>query len=303
MLARCRAAARRRSWLVRAVRVTYPALNWVRNRPAFYLRVAPYLATMEFDEVFLSGRGNEPEAHLRRTRRRRAVRGADVLVLGVGDGEELELWRRERPRSLVAVDLSAHARWRERPSVAFVRMDARRLAFDDDTFDIVASTALLEHVDGVEEALEEMARVVRPDGLVFANFGPLYYTYGGAHYLGGFEHLWLNDDELAAYIARRGIPYEEREASFYLRHGMFSRWTYRQYLDAFRRRFDLAHTIIHVSPRALAFRRRNPEAWQALTGRFAEEDLLTFAATVWMRPKGAGAPAAGPGGRALVEAE
>lgn len=292
MLARVRHAAKRSEFLLRAVRSTYPALNWLRNRRWFYLRVAPYLASMEFDEVLLSGRGNEPEAHLRRTRRLRTVRGADVLVLGVGNADELALWRREEPRTLVAVDLFARARWREHPGVAFARMDARRLAFADASFDIVTSTALLEHVDGVDDAVSEMARVVRPGGVVFANFGPLYYTYGGAHYLGGFEHLWMSDEEFATYLERRSIPYERDEALFYLRHRLFSRWTYRQYLDCFRRYFDVDHATLHVSPRALAFARTHPELWRALTERFAEEDLLTFAATVWLRPRGRGARAA-----------
>ena len=41
--------------------------------------------------------------------------------------------------------------------------------------------------------VREMARVTRPGGLVFANFGPLFGTYGGAHYLGAYEHLWMSD--------------------------------------------------------------------------------------------------------------
>ncbi|HWQ28387.1 MAG TPA: class I SAM-dependent methyltransferase [Dehalococcoidia bacterium] len=286
MFARVRDAAKRSDLLVRAVRATYPALNWVRNRRWFYLRVAPCLASMEFDEVFLSGRGNEPEAHLRRTRRLRPVEGADVLVLGVGNGDELALWRREGPRSLTAVDLFSRVRWREHPGVAFARMDARRLAFADASFDIVASTALLEHVDGVDAAVSEMARVVRPGGVVFANFGPLYFTYGGAHYLGGFEHLWMRDEEFVAYLERRDIPYEREEALFYFRHGLFSRWTYRQYLECFRRHFVVDHAIVHMSPAALRFRRAHPELWRALTERYPEEDLLTFAATVWLRPRG-----------------
>ncbi len=302
MLAQCKAFAKRSGWLVRAVRATYPALNWIRNRPAFYLRVAPYLARMEFDEVLLSGRGNEPEAHLRRTKRLHPVRDADVLVLGVGHADELGLWLRERPRSLTAVDFFARARWREYPGVAFARMDVRRLGFADASFDIVASTALLEHVDGVELAVREMARVVRPTGLVFANFGPLYYTHGGAHYLGAFEHLLMPEDEFVRYLERRGIPYEREEALFYLRHGMFSRWTYRQYLEAFRRHFEMDHVTLHVSPQALAFRRRHPDVWRALTARYDEEDLLTFAATVWMRPKASGEEAANVAGRPLVEA-
>ncbi len=283
---RLKRMAKRCPGLTRAVRSAYPALNWLRNRRFFYLRVAPHLAEMEFDEVFLSGRGNEPEAHLRRTRRLLRLEGADILVLGAGHGDELGLWERQRPRSLTAIDFfGAPGSWRTHKGVAFARMDARRLAFADHSFDLVTSTALLEHVDGVECAVAEMARVVRPGGLVFANFGPLYFTYGGAHYLGSFEHLRMTDEEFEAYLEARGIPFEREQGLFFLRNRMFSRRTYDEYLTAFRRHFDLAHVIVHVSPRALRFKRERPDVWQALRSRFAEKDLLTFAATAWLRPR------------------
>jgi ubiquinone/menaquinone biosynthesis C-methylase UbiE len=299
---------------VRTVRATYPALNWARGRRAYYLRAAPYLAEMTFDDVRFSNRGNEPEAHLRRTLRLlagraadrdrsedlsvrspsvRSVRGADVLVLGVGGGDELGLWRQVLPASLTAVDFRQHDRWSSEGGVRFASADVRALPFGDSSFDLVASTALLEHVDGVDACMREMARVTRPGGLVFANFGPLYRTYGGAHYFGAYEHLWMTDEQFEAYLIERAIPYEQQEAVFWLRNGMFSRLTYDEYLEAFRRHFEIAHVTLAVSPRALAYKRTHPDAWRSLCGRFEERDLLTFGATVWLRPRESGAsPAA-----------
>lgn len=49
------------------------------------------------------------------------------------------------------------------------RMDARRLEFEDETFDFVYSAASLPHFggyDGARQALAEMARVVKPGGIV-----------------------------------------------------------------------------------------------------------------------------------------
>ncbi|HZS40469.1 MAG TPA: class I SAM-dependent methyltransferase [Polyangia bacterium] len=288
MLARLKAAAKRHPRVVAAVRAAYPALAWLSNRPAVYTRVAPYLREMEFDEVRLTGRGNEPEAHLCRTRRYVDVARADVLVLGAGRGEELALWRAQQPRSLTAVDALDHARhWHAVPGVRFARMDARALAFADASFDLVASTALFEHIDRVDDAAREMARVLRPGGLAFANFGPLWWTYGGAHYDGAFEHLSMDDAGLERYLLARGIPAELEDGLVWLRHGMFSRLRYDDYLRIFRRHFNLAHTVLAVSQPALRYRRQHPAAWRALTGRFAERDLLTFSMTVWMRPKAA----------------
>ncbi len=288
MLAQLKQQAKRHPALLRATRSAYPALNWARGRKQYYLRAAPYLAGMRFDDVRFSNRGNEPEAHLRRTSQLVPLRAADVLVLGAGRGEELRLWEQQAPRTLTAVDYFAHpGDWSAHALAAtrFAAMDVRTLAFADDSFDLVASTALLEHVAGIEDLVREMARVTRPGGLVFANFGPLFYTHGGAHFLGSYEHLWMTDAQFDAYLVARGIAFEQEEALHWLRNGMFSRRTYDEYLALFDGHFDTEHVTLAVSPEALRFRREQPEQWRALCERYAERDLLTFAMTVWMRPK------------------
>lgn len=270
---------------VRAVRSLYPALNWLRGRKQYYLRAAPFLADAYFDDLLFSNRGNEPEAHLKRTMSLLPIEASDVLVLGCGDGEELRLWERQRPRSLTGVDFFASPLdWAKRDADT-AAMDVSALAFADNSFDLVASTALLEHVRDLDACVAEMARVARPGGIVFASFGPLWPSYGGAHYLGSYEHLWMTKAQFAAYIEARGIAYEHEEALHWLRHDMFSRATYNEYLAAFRRYFHLEHITLAVSPQALRFKRQHPDAWASLRERWSEQDLSTFAMTAWLRAK------------------
>ena len=286
MLSQLKSALHRNPALVGALRSTYPALHWVTNQPAVYSRVAPYLREMEFDEVRLSGRGNEPEAHLRRTTSMMPLVGKDILVLGVGAGDELTLWERQHARSVVATDFFVHGDpWTPHAATRFAQADVRALPFADASFDVVASTALFEHVDRVDDAAAEMARITRPGGVVFANFGPLYHTYGGAHFEGAYEHLWMSDAQLDAYLVERNIPIELNDGLLWLRNGMFSRLTYDEHLAIFRRHFDIDHLTLTVSQDALRYKRTHPAAWAALTARHPERDLLTFAMTVWMRPK------------------
>jgi SAM-dependent methyltransferase len=284
-LTQLKRAAKRHPAITGAVRATYPALSWVSNRRAVWSRYAPYLAEMEFDEVRLTGHNNEPEAHLRRTGRLAHLPQSDVLVLGVGSGDELALWERERPRSLTATDFFSRAdRWRAH-SARFAQADVRSLPFADGSFDVVASTALFEHVNGVERAAREMARVSRPGGVAFANFGPLYHTYGGAHFEGAYEHLWMSDEQLERYLVARGIPSEIEDGLLWLRHGMFSRLCYADYVEIFRRYFAIEHMVLAVSGPGIRYKRAHAEEWRALSDRFDEADLLTFSMTVWMRPK------------------
>lgn len=66
---------------------------------------------------------------------------------------------------------------RERP-IRFAKMDATQLSLGDGEFDLLWSRAAMEHVLPPESALQEMARVVRPGGLLFHSIDPFYWLKG-----------------------------------------------------------------------------------------------------------------------------
>lgn len=55
-----------------------------------------------------------------------------------------------------------------------------QLPFKDESFDIVLSNAVLEHVEHVEELFQEMHRVTKKAGLSY-NLGHNYYSFSGGH--------------------------------------------------------------------------------------------------------------------------
>lgn len=116
----------------------------------------------------------------------------DTSVLSVGAGHEPVLyWLSNHVGSVVATDMYEGA-WQhvqaqegdegvlQKPEdyapfpyrkdhLTFMRMDGRRLAFRDGTFDVVYSLSSIEHFGGFEGArdtLDEMARVLTPGGIV-----------------------------------------------------------------------------------------------------------------------------------------
>ncbi|HVL28823.1 MAG TPA: class I SAM-dependent methyltransferase [Acidimicrobiales bacterium] len=88
--------------------------------------------------------------------------GVRLLDLGCGEGRHTREARR-RGAFVVALDRSAIS---GADGAAGVRGDGLRLPFRDAMFDRVVAAEVLEHVDDDRAAMAELARVVRPGGLV-----------------------------------------------------------------------------------------------------------------------------------------
>lgn len=105
------------------------------------------------------------------------LRGKDVLEVSSGHGGGASwLTRTFRPRRYVGLDLNpaAIAFCRRRhvvPGLEFVRGDAERLPFADETFDVVINVEASHCYPSFGRFLAEVARVLRPGGaLLYADF-------------------------------------------------------------------------------------------------------------------------------------
>ena len=115
-----------------------------------------------------------------------------VLDVGCGEGVLTALWaKRLGSRPVVGIDLpdpGLEREWerRRRENLDFRASSAQRLPFGDDEFDLVAAIEALEHIEGPEQTLEEMARVARRHLLVSVPREPLWRVLNVARgaYLG-----------------------------------------------------------------------------------------------------------------------
>jgi len=101
---------------------------------------------------------------------------------------------------------------------SLLKEDARSLPFPDNSFDVIVSISVFEHVQNLDVALAEMYRVLRPGGYLFAEFGPIWSSVWGHHLwfyhgddvrdwrntpLPPYAHLLLPEEELRAWCQDR----------------------------------------------------------------------------------------------------
>jgi len=83
-----------------------------------------------------------------------------VLELGAGDGVQTQVLRGIFPE-VVPVDIAPSGEVE-----GMVIADAANLPFEDDSFDLIFSSNVLEHVEQLGVAFDEMKRVLAPDGIM-----------------------------------------------------------------------------------------------------------------------------------------
>jgi SAM-dependent methyltransferase len=109
-----------------------------------------------------------------------ASAGSRLLDVGCGTGHHLARYRR-LGFAVVGVDGSAEMLALARvanPGVPLQRADLQKLPFPDAAFDVVLSIEVLRYLPDPAPALREMARVLRPGGVLVATAAPLLNLNG-----------------------------------------------------------------------------------------------------------------------------
>lgn len=95
--------------------------------------------------------------------------------------------------------------WRERP---IIQASAEDLPFPDDSFDVVYSSHVLEHVRSESKALEEMKRVLKPNGVLILGMPT------AAMSLVALFSTWLLTTHISMYHFIRSIGRKEMVERF-----------------------------------------------------------------------------------------
>ncbi len=222
-----------------------------------------------------------------------AKRVEQVLVPGCYlAGEDVQFWLRRGVKRLAGVDVySLEKRWREIvPSlreaygceVSFRQASIEALPFEEARFDLVVTNAVLEHVRNLDAMVRETARVLKPGGFAWHNFGPLYHVFSGDHCasaLGparGYDHVLLDEAEYRRVIFDQTnyASHADPNLPFWARRDQFSFATPGQYFQAFERHFKVRHVVVKLCSDGLRFRREFPEQWQRMKAAGLDDATL-----------------------------
>jgi SAM-dependent methyltransferase len=110
-----------------------------------------------------------------------SLSGKDVLEVG-GSVPPAEMGV-EPCKSWKSINISSRygsgevlPRWYEERIMSVTKMD-----FPDNSFDAVFSSNCFEHVDDIRKAFSEIYRVLKPGGIFFTIFGPIWSGPVGHH--------------------------------------------------------------------------------------------------------------------------
>lgn len=147
------------------------------------------------------------------------LRGKDVADMGCGDGILLlGVERRLQPGQLIGFDVNpvdverlASACRREGvphdlpASVTFRESAPRTVPAPDASFDFVYTWSAFEHIEDPLAVLREIRRILRPDGTLFLQLWPFYFSERGSHlwewFPGPFHHLSEHHEDVVARLA------------------------------------------------------------------------------------------------------
>lgn len=163
--------------------------------------------------------------------------------------------------------------------------DAMNLIYKDGSFDLVASFNAFEHIPDPERAAVEVARVLKPGGLAFITFDPIWTCDTGSHFYhfvsSPWEHLLTPTESYVAQMVSAGANDDEVNDFEYAMNKVR--------LSTFRRVFNgylpCMETVSYHewSGTSNESHCRHPNFQHAISVGYSEEELLTRGIEVVLR--------------------
>ncbi len=170
------------------------------------------------------------------------------------------------------------------------------LPFPDEHFDLVYSFNTLEHVLDVARALEEVCRVLRPNGMFYTHFGPLYCSPWGLHaqrFNMPYPQFLFSEEVLNAALCELGNVDLNQESTALQ---PLNQWRVERYRSLFSDSDVFCGSILtETNDTCLSVIRQYPQCFQGRGLTF--EDVTVFALDVCLTRTACGTPCSKGRGR------
>lgn len=163
-----------------------------------------------FQDYSLPGLKKRARERVNQLGRLGSFEGKSVLEIGAADGFVLKECLAEGAKRALAVDVRDQRHEEVKQSGVEIALTSAENMKDlqDHSFDLIYSWGSLEHILEIEKVATECYRLLRPQGFIFIEAGPLYYSPWGYHYYSilrvPYIHLLFPGNVLKEYaLARR----------------------------------------------------------------------------------------------------
>jgi SAM-dependent methyltransferase len=284
-------------------RLLYPIYLKMIN-PFLEKRYAPLSdLNCQVDQWYWGHRGIEYELLRLKLHRLYRIKGSSVLIAGCGTSRDIPTWIPYQPSSIIGVDyfnykrawVSVTKKYAHKTKLSFMQADITKLIhFDNGTFDIIGSDAVFEHLKDLPSVLNEFFRILKPNGVVYATFGPLWYSWGGDHISGyddiasGYNHLLLEREAHKDYLDKAGeFSHSEHDGRTWITNDLFSYLRPNEYMNELNKAgFEKLFLGIILEPRAVQCLADNPTLRTKLLEKNNEFNLIvTGMIIIFKKPK------------------
>ncbi|MBG1260301.1 class I SAM-dependent methyltransferase [Nostoc commune] len=273
------------------------------SRPLLSIYASQFLSTQTLKilqpSLVLPGRGMPLETRRLWGAALCKTREATILVQGTGTGWDVISWARLKPKKIIATDLFEFKdSWSEitnyckkilNVEIEFYQSPLEDHSFiKDESIDLCASDAVFEHCQDLKSVLKESFRVLKPGGILYATYGPLWFCAGGDHFSGRgglqncFNHLLLDSEQYMKYFLSFLQTNEDfQSGGRYVELDLFSRLSSKEYCELFKEvGFQIKDLILQLDPKSLAFKTEFSEIFRQLCDKYTnkyEDDFLISA--------------------------
>ncbi len=285
-LSRNKAESARRAFATAPSQPAYLDTEALDNFIARYYRDAKTRS----DKRFPAEKAEERAAEVIQNIRRARLAGRDhrtppnareklkFLDIACGDGLTADAIER-LGADVIAIDLT-DARFVG--TCPFKQMDATSMAFDDNTLDVAYTFDAFEHFSNPQAVLREAHRVLKPGGMLYASFGPLYNSPHGAHQFLSIDvpychHLFREEDCNRAAATRNLRPLTKNLNYWSLRD-------FRKLFDGCTEQFETIHRFEKFNVAFVDLIREFPSCFRSKVDDF--DELIVRSIEVLLRKKG-----------------